>query len=345
MPSSYSTSLRFELQATGENVNTWGVRLDSAVSRVDDAVAGWTTKALVGNYSLTSANGSADEARMAMLKFTGTGTFTVTVPAVSKRYDIWNATTGVLTVTNGTASVTLIAGEVVSVMTDGAAAFKRVQPTDFGSARITSVGTPTSNTDAATKAYVDGTAFAMAAGSLPGQGGNAGKFLTTDGSAASWGSVIPTTRAISAGGLATGGGDLSADRTITVAEAASADVLTGTTKTKAMTPGDTYEALAEVTLTYGATVTPDMATFINAAVTLTGNVTLANPTSPKPGQSGRIRIIQDGTGSRLLSAVGSFWKRSGGAPTLTTTASAYDVLVYDVISTTLIVYDLIRNPA
>ena len=48
----------------------------------------------------------------------------------------------------------------------------------------------TANTDAATKQYVDNTAFAMASGSLPGQGGNAGKALITDGTIPSWG--IPT---------------------------------------------------------------------------------------------------------------------------------------------------------
>src|SRR4051812_45956366 len=127
MPSSYSTSLRFELQATGENISTWGIRLDSALSRVDDAIAGWTTKALVADYALTTANGSADEARSGMLKFTGTGSYTVTIPAVSKRYDIWNALTGVLTVSNGSASVALQTGEKVSVINDGGANIARVQ--------------------------------------------------------------------------------------------------------------------------------------------------------------------------------------------------------------------------
>jgi len=36
-------------------------------------------------------------------------------------------------------------------------------------------------------------AFMMAAGSLPGQGGNAGKFLSTDGTTASWQTPTVTT--------------------------------------------------------------------------------------------------------------------------------------------------------
>ena len=55
------------------------------------------------------------------------------------------------------------------------------------------MGTPVAATDAATKGYVDGVAFTMAAGSLPGQGGNAGKALITDGTTASWGIPVLTT--------------------------------------------------------------------------------------------------------------------------------------------------------
>ena len=199
MPSSYSTSLRFELQFTGENVNLWGDKLNAALQRADDSIAGWLTKALTGPYSLTTANGTTDEARRAMLKFTGTGAFTVTIPAVSKRYDVWNGCTGVLTVTNGSASVTLQPGEVVGVVTDGGANISRVQPTDFGGQRITSVSYPTSNTDAATKKYVDDQAWSAAGGNLPGQAGNAGKLLTTDGAIAGWSSSLA---ALSVGGSA-----------------------------------------------------------------------------------------------------------------------------------------------
>lgn len=49
--------------------------------------------------------------------------------------------------------------------------------------KITDLNTPTASTDAANKAYVDGVAFSAA---LPSQTGNAGKFITTDGSSASW---------------------------------------------------------------------------------------------------------------------------------------------------------------
>ena len=91
-----------------------------------------------------------------------------------------------------------------------------------------------------------------------------------------------------------------------------------------------------VTLTDGATVTPDFSLGNNFTLTLGGNRTLANPTNLTAGQSGVILVLQDGTGSRTLS-FGGYWKfPSGTAPTLTTTASAVDLLVYFVESSSRI---------
>jgi hypothetical protein len=218
MPSSYSTSLRFELQFAGENLNLWGDKLNAALSRADEAIAGWATISLTGPLTLSTANGGADQARLAMLKFTGTGAFTVTVPAVSKAYDVWNGCAGALTLTNGSASVTLQPGEVVRVVTDGGASFARVQATDFANASLTSVASmtglslPTTDTQAASKKYVDDTAFAMTGGSLPGQAGKSGYALTTNGAVANWGNSFTgwtlTTPIISAPTI-TGGATLS----------------------------------------------------------------------------------------------------------------------------------------
>lgn len=93
------------------------------------------------------------------------------------------------------------------------------------------------------------------------------------------------------------------------------------------------------------TITLDMATSNNFSMTLNANSsnTLANPSNLVAGQSGVIFIAQDSTGSRTL-AYGTYWDFAGGtAPTLTTTASAVDVLVYTVRSTTSIAAQLIAN--
>lgn len=169
MPSSWSASLRLELQFTGENINAWGDKLNAVISRIDSAVAGWTTKALTADYTLTTANGSADEARSAMLKFTGTGAFTVTIPSVSKQYLIWNACTGDLTVTTGAgATVVLGTGDKRTVFTEGSVVYEP----GFGGSDL--------------KTYVDNLAWTYNAGALPAQATSAGKFLTTDGATASW---------------------------------------------------------------------------------------------------------------------------------------------------------------
>jgi hypothetical protein len=98
-----------------------------------------------------------------------------------------------------------------------------------------------------------------------------------------------------------------------------------------------------VSLTDGATITPDFSLGNNYSVTLGGNRTLANPTNLTAGQSGIIVITQDGTGSRTL-AYGSYFKFAGGtAPTLTTTAAAVDVLAYYVESSTRITAKLIAD--
>lgn len=96
-------------------------------------------------------------------------------------------------------------------------------------------------------------------------------------------------------------------------------------------------------LTDGATITADFAVANNFSVTLGGNRTLANPSNQTAGQAGIIVITQDGTGSRTL-AYGANWKfPSGTAPTLTTTASAVDVLVYYVESASRITARLISD--
>ncbi|VWX62616.1 gp53-like domain-containing protein [Sphingorhabdus sp. 109] len=55
------------------------------------------------------------------------------------------------------------------------------------------------------------------------------------GAAGDGSGAVPTSRTISAAGLATGGGDLAVNRTITVPKASAGDVSTGTDDTKAVT--------------------------------------------------------------------------------------------------------------
>lgn len=152
----------------------------------------------------------------------------------------------------------------------------------------------------------------------------------------------PVTRQINGAGLATGGGDFSADRVITVTAAAGSDVRAGTSAGLAVTPKSLYDASASVNLAYGATITPNSALGINFDTLLTGNATLANLANAIPGESGRIRVTQDGTGSRTL-AYGGNWKFAGGAPTLSTAANAVDIIAYFVHTASLIEATLVKD--
>ena len=79
-------------------------------------------------------------------------------------------------------------------------------------------------------------------------------------------------------------------------------------------------------------ITLNFSTNQNFVLTLTGNVTLANPSTEAIGQSGFIAFIQDGTGSRTV-ALGTDYETAGAAGlTLTSTASATDLVPYLVVA-------------
>ena len=72
----------------------------------------------------------------------------------------------------------------------------------------------------------------------------------------------------------------------------------------------------------------------NFKLTLSGNITLANPANLTAGTTGSIFVVQDGTGSRTVS-YGSSWDFIGGtAPTMTTAASSVDRIDYIVLDST-----------
>lgn len=108
------------------------------------------------------------------------------------------------------------------------------------------------------------------------------------------------------------------------------------TADKVLSTDQVWAAAALVTLTDGATITPDFSAGLNFVVTLGGNRTLANPTNVKEGQSGVLLVKQDATGSRTLTW-GSNWKWAGAtAPTLTTTASRTDKVFFFAESSSII---------
>ena len=77
------------------------------------------------------------------------------------------------------------------------------------------------------------------------------------------------------------------------------------------------------------TVAPDMSQYTNFVWTLTGNLVLDDPGDEVAGQGGIFVFIQDGTGSRTLShAANQYFSAGGSAITISTAASAIDVVPY-----------------
>ena len=91
-----------------------------------------------------------------------------------------------------------------------------------------------------------------------------------------------------------------------------------------------------VTLTDAASIVASFDAGNNFLVTLGGNRTLALPTSAGIGQTGSIRIIQDGTGGRTLSYNSAWQFVSGSAPVMDIAAAAQSILVYSCRSATTI---------
>jgi hypothetical protein len=74
--------------------------------------------------------------------------------------------------------------------------------------------------------------------------------------------------------------------------------------------------------------TLDFDTNQNFVLTLAGNITLANPTTEAVGQSGFIVFIQDSTGGRTVSLGTDYETAAGAGLTLSSAASATDIVPY-----------------
>jgi len=111
-----------------------------------------------------------------------------------------------------------------------------------------------------------------------------------------------------------------------VLTAPDADVtIAGLEKAQEFTKTQNFNA---TTLVDGASISWDASANQVTSVTITDNRTMAAPTNLVDGAVYLLVIIQDGTGSRTMSWNAVFKFTGGTAPTLTTTASAKDILVF-----------------
>lgn len=198
MPSSPTPLLNVEQQAAGENLNVWGdPNLNAALQRLTEAIAATTS---VSTYptTLTSTNYVANQARNMILACTGAGG-TITIPGQSKLYVVSNRSSSNVVLTAGGVTATVASGDTVPVICDGTDC-RIASRTDFQNSVLKNIANGSNPLDgvnkqqidavlAAAQAYTDATAFASA--SLPGQAGQAGKWLTTNGASTAWAAVYP----------------------------------------------------------------------------------------------------------------------------------------------------------
>jgi len=143
MPSTATTRNRFEKQASGENANTWGTKVNVVWDMIDaclDGVLDITTEG--GTTTLTNADYTADQAKNRVLNCTGTGG-TVVIPNANKVYLVRNASSGdvIVQTATPTASATVKAGNEQWVFCNGSASVFLCQVTNFGADNISTTGT------------------------------------------------------------------------------------------------------------------------------------------------------------------------------------------------------------
>jgi hypothetical protein len=308
MASSYSADLKLELMATGEKSGLWGDITNTNLTILQQAIAGYEEVSIAGGVQTTPlvfSNGLVSDGKNAVIKFIGTitGNQTVTIPdSIEKTYIISNGTTGAFTVEFKTATGTGVTfgttdKSTKTLFADG------TNIVDTGTVSLTGVQTLTNKT--LTAPILD---------EINDSNGNEEIIFTTTASAVN---------------------------EITIANAA-----TGNRPDISVTGDDTNIGLsvstkgtglilfndgaynADATLTDGATITWDVGSSPVAKVTLGGNRTLSAPTNSASGQFISLTVIQDATGSRLLTWNSAYEFTGDTAPTLTTTASKADVFVF-----------------
>lgn len=123
MTSTYTTSNRLEKPATGDYIDSWGEQRNEDLDLIDDALDGVLSLSLTANKTLSTADGSADEARNRIIHVTASdGDYTVTLPTTIKWYFIINDDTSnyiTFKVSGGSQTVILAPRTRQTVYADG----------------------------------------------------------------------------------------------------------------------------------------------------------------------------------------------------------------------------------
>lgn len=325
MPSTYTTRIRIEKQADGENPNSWGDILNSnVIDLVDDAVASYTTigtagVTITGDTALTTNNGASDQARSMGLELLGhivSGTdANIVLPAQSKSYIVHNkvtqtSSTGTLRIMNTGATAT---GFTVNTSTTGTGTFlvisdgTNVRGIDREGLGLTNIVTK----DVLTSI---GEIEVSAAGTV----------------------TNPTVVNPKVLGLSTTDIRYAQVSSPYTNEYGSTNIFTSLTEFNGevkVSGGSSYSPIVTVAVSDTSIFAIDMGSGNNFLFQVSANSTLRQPDNLNVGQQGVIYVIQDATsGAKTLSFANDFKFENGVVPTLSSATSAVDMLAYSIRS-------------
>jgi len=347
MPSTYTTNLGVEKIATGEQSGTWGTTTNTNLDLIDEAVNGIVSITLSSAGSSGSPNslpvtdGSSSNGRNKFIEFVDGGDLGATAYVqltpnnAEKIVHVRNSLSGsrAIIVFQGTYNASndfqIENGKDVVLKFDGAGtnatvtdvftdlAVTKVDATTLaiGGTAVTSTAAELNILDGVTATttelnYVDVTTLGTVEASKAVTANSSGEVIVPDNKRILFGSgsdVGIQYDETTDDRLEISGGEVFVDNTLTAKRGI------GTTLTDTSNTGS---------------VTLDFSASQNFVLTLTGNVTLANPSTEAVGQSGFIVLIQDGTGGRTVSLGTDYETAAGAGLTLSSAASTTDIVPY-----------------
>jgi len=207
MPSSYSPNLKIELIAVGEQTDAWGSTTNDNFENVfEEAITGMATATFPSdadyNWAASYVNSVGSQAqRNLVIGVQGTlsATRSLIVPTIEKQYLVHNNTIGgqsIVVKTSAGTGITVPNGQRAHLYVNGTDVISVINY--FSNLRIGSA-TLDSALPIASGGTGQTTANAALNALLPSQGGNAGEYLTTDGTNSSWAALPTTVGSFSAG--------------------------------------------------------------------------------------------------------------------------------------------------
>jgi hypothetical protein len=170
MPSTYSSSLKIELMATGENANTWGTITNTNLgTALEQAIVGYGNPSFASDANLTitlTDTNAAQAARALVLNVTSAVSLTATrelvVPTIQKQYIVQNNTTGSQSITVKTSAgtgITVPSGRKAHLYVNGTDVIQMFDFVDINGGAIdgTAIGASSASTGAFTTLAASGT--------------------------------------------------------------------------------------------------------------------------------------------------------------------------------------------